>query len=1057
YRISGNFDKEKFKLIYQRIGNYFEAFRTQFVEKDGEPSQIILDDFKGEFIEQVLNNTTTEPVLKTLEELRAKPFDLEKDCLFRAVLITVDDQTHYFQFVWHHIVSDGLTTSIFSRVFEKLYNEGLDAIHQFKTYPLADYLQYEENIIAEKKQEAIEYWNHYLQGAQQNDLAKYTEDNTGKVERKRIDIDPKDLSRFLKAHKTTPFIFFNALISTFIYRCFHLTDIMLSYPKNIRPSEFSNIVGYFVSMFPLRVKLSADMTFNGLLYNLKQQYKKDRDYQAIAFEEIREFLKFAVKPTISVMETCISSPSLNIENLICSSFRTYYAQGQTLLLAYESRSDNYEVKYNQNYIPNYFIEYFENLVSRVLTDTNRRLSEYDLMSIDQKKLLCNWNHTDKPDHNLCDTGKPYPKDKTIHQLFEEQVAETPDNVAVVFEGTPDHKNDGINSFCGSGKQLTYAELNAKANQLARYLQSLSETSGLNCTFKLDSRLRGSDRLVIAAKVAIQEAQFNSEPLLTHSKPDSFIALCLDKSLEMIVGILGILKSGAAYVPIDPNYPDERIRYILEDTKAACVLTQSHYVAKLQMLTNAQLVAVNNNCYQDLSTDNLPPQSTPDDLAYVMYTSGTTGKPKGVMVEHKSLVNTVCFLTSLYHLTDQDRLTQFCSISFDVAYAEIFTPISKGASLHIFSNEIRRNPGKIMDYLNRHKITHTYLPPVVLAELPHQITTHLKTISYAGEPCNAKVAAYWSNKVQLFNLYGPTETTIYAQYKPINCDEVRQIGTPIDNTTAYVFDEYFNSVPIGVIGELYIGGAGLARGYLNQPELTAEKFIANPFATEEDKHHGYDRLYKTGDLVRWLPDGNLEYIGRKDTQVKIRGFRIELSEIESALMEIEGIDQAMVLVKEKKIYDDADTQKYMVGYLIAKSDILLNHEDILEHLEIKLPHYMVPSALVQMHSFPLTINGKVDRQAFPEPAFINDDQYTPPTIELEKQLCRIWQEVLNLPKIGITDHFFKIGGDSILAIQLTSKLRNDNIHVQVRDIYEHSTINALTRFCEPKKLHEFKLN
>ena len=417
YQAQGDLDKEKFKLIYQTIGTHFEAFRTKFVEKDGEAGQIILDDFHGEFIEQVLNNTTTEQVLKSLEELRAKPFDLEKDCLFRAALITADDQTHYFQFVWHHIVSDGLTTSIFSRVFEKLYNEGLEAIQQFKTYPLADYLQYEENIIAEKKQETIEYWKNCLQGAQQNDLAKYTDDATGKVERQRINIDPKALSRFLKAHKTTPFIFFNALISTFLYRCFHLTDIMLSYPKNIRPSEFSNIVGYFVSMFPLRVKLSADMTFDGLLYNLKQQYKKDRNYHAVAFEEVRKHLNHEFHLNITLVEARMTSPQININDFVCSNTGTYYGQPKTIMFAYESISDSYELSYNQNYIPNYFIEYFENLVSQVLTDTNRKLSEYDLMSFDQKKLLCDWSNTDKPYHNFCGSGKPYPKDKTINQLF----------------------------------------------------------------------------------------------------------------------------------------------------------------------------------------------------------------------------------------------------------------------------------------------------------------------------------------------------------------------------------------------------------------------------------------------------------------------------------------------------------------------------------------------------------------------------------------------------------------------------------------------------------------
>uniref|UniRef100_UPI0037C19476 AMP-binding protein n=1 Tax=Caedibacter taeniospiralis TaxID=28907 RepID=UPI0037C19476 len=730
YRISGNFDKEKFKLIYQTIGNYFEAFRTQFIEKDGEAGQIILDDFKGEFVEQMLNdwscapllhypasqarhpftsegelsdklsknspslakwaksalkeannfaslalsavssarswrtmrsrrgslqsqqkritpvdNTTTEPVLKTLEELRAKPFDLEKDCLFRAMLITVDDQTHYFQFVWHHIVTDGLTTSIFSRVFEKLYNEVLDAIHQFKTYPLADYLQYEEKVIAEKKQEAIEYWKTCLQGAQQKDLAKYTEDNTGKVERKRIDIDPKALSRFLKAHKTTPFIFFNALISTFIYRCFHLTDIMLSYPKNIRPSEFSHIVGYFVSMFPLRVKLSADMTFTQLLDHTRDQYQSSKPYQSIPFEHLKSSLDVDFMPNVSVVETHLVSPDMQLVNVKSESNRFFYGGTvEKLSLAYDKVKLIYEIAYNTNYIPAYFVEYFKALINEVLTNANRKLTDYELVSVDQKKLLCDWNKTDTPDHKVLWSGKPYPKDKTIHQLFEEQVAKAPDNVAVVFEGTPDHNNDGINSFCGSGKQLTYAELNAKANQLARYLRSLSDI-----------------------------------------QPDSFIALCLDKSLEMIIGILGILKSGAAYVPIDPNYPDERIRYILKDTKATCLLTQSHYVAKLKTLTNAQLVAVNNNCYQDLSTDNLPPQSTSDDLAYVIYTSGTTGQPKGVLLPHKNIVSLA--VNNFIKVSNEDTFAYLSSPVFDASIFELWTPLLSGAKLIVPDNAV----------------------------------------------------------------------------------------------------------------------------------------------------------------------------------------------------------------------------------------------------------------------------------------------------------------------------------------------------------------------------------
>ncbi len=972
YQVRGNLDRDKFAAIYQTIGNYFEAFKTRFIEKDGEANQIILDRFDGDVIYQELYHSTQDEILAALEQLRAKPFDLEKDWLFRAILIKTDHDQYYFQFVWHHIISDGLTTTIFSQVFEKLYNEGLDAITQFQTYQLADYLDYEEEIIAKSKKETIDYWQHYLQGCNQNDLVKYNHDDTGQINRKRIDIEPKTFNQFLKKHKTTPFIFFNALISTFVLRCFHLNDLVVSYPKNIRPTEFSKIVGYFVSMFPMRIQLSGEMTFAELLEKIKVQYKKDRECQNIAFEEIGKCLRFDVKPNISVMETLIISPKLMIKDSICSEFRTYYAENQTLFLAYENMSDYFEVKYNQKYIPNYFIEYFENLINEVLTNTDKKLSEYELMSIDQKKkkkkkkLLYDWNKTDKP----------YQKNKTIHQLFEEQAQKHPDNIAIVFEG----------------KQLTYAQLNAKANQLAKYLRSLAEI-----------------------------------------KPDTLIALCLDKSLEMIIGILGILKSGAAYVPIDPSYPDERIKYILDDTQATLILSQSRYVSRLQSLSKANIISLDNYCYQGLPIDNLTTVNTSNDLVYVIYTSGTTGQPKGVMIEHKSLINTILFLVRLYKLTDKDHLTEFSSTNFDVSIAEIFTPISKGASLHIFSSEIRKSPSRIIDYINTHKITHTYLPPVVLAQLPHQHVSHLKTISYAGEPCNAKTASHWSHKVQLFNLYGPTEATIYAQCKHIHYDEVEQIGTPIDNTTAYVFDGHFNPVPIEVAGELYIGGAGLARGYLNQPKLTAEKFIVNPFATEEDKQKGYDRLYKTGDLVRWLPDGNLEYIGRKDTQVKIRGFRIELGEIENAVTTIEGIDQAVVINRS------VNDEQYLFAYYTAHHPI--SPELIVEQLANKLPHYMVPSAALQINEIPLTINGKVNIKVLPDIPFQSAQIYIEPRTAQERLVCQAFSTVLLIEKIGIDDDFFRLGGNSIKAIQLSMVLQS-NLEIDVAEIFDLRTPRKL---------------
>jgi surfactin family lipopeptide synthetase A len=969
YQAEGNLDREKFKLIYQTIGNYFEAFRTQFVETDGEAGQIILDDFHGEFIEQVLNNTTTEQVLKTLEELRAKPFNLEKDCLFRAALITADDQTHYFQFVWHHIVTDGLTTGIFSRVFEKLYNEGLDAIQQFKTYPLAGYLQYEENIIAEKKQETINYWQTYLQGAQQNDLAKYTDDATGKVERQRIDIDPKALSRFLKAHKTTPFIFFNALISTFVYRCFHLTDIMLSYPKNIRPSEFSKIVGYFVSMFPLRVKLSADMTFTQLLDHTRDQYQSSKTYQSIPFEHLKSSLEVDFMPNASIVATHLVSPDMQLSDVKSESNCFFYGGTvEKLSLVYDKVKMIYEIAYNTNYIPSYFIEYFKSLIDEVLTDANKKLSAYELMSSDQKKkILYDWN----------DTDKSYPRDKTIHQLFEEQVAKILDHVALVFEGN----------------QLTYRELNAQANQLARHLRSLIDI-----------------------------------------KPDSFIALCLDKSLEMIIGILGILKSGAAYVPIDPGYPDERIKYILEDTKATCLLTQSHYISKLQMLTNTQLIALNDNCYQDLSTDNLLPQSTSNDLAYVIYTSGTTGQPKGVCILHKSLCNMAFSQQENLSINETSRILQFSSIGFDASVWEIFSALVCGATLYIVSNKIKSDVEKLEQVICDQRINMAAFTPEILRLVNPFNLGCLKYVISAGDKCNRKIIDKWKSDRLFINSYGPTENTIcMTLYKFKNDDLPNNIGKPLNNIKCYILGTYCRVIPIGVIGELHISGAGLARGYLNQAELTAEKFIPNPFATETDKTNGYDRLYKTGDLVRWLPDGNLEYIGRKDTQVKIRGFRIELSEIESALTQINGIKQAVVI---NRVIND---EQYLFAYYTAHQQI--SPELVLEELTQKLPHYMLPAAAVQIDNIPLTLNGKVDINGLPLISFQSSQVYIEPRTEQERIICQAFSSVLLIGKIGIDDDFFKLGGNSIKVIQLAIILQA-NFDIQVSELFDLRTPQKL---------------
>ncbi|WP_440992928.1 non-ribosomal peptide synthetase family protein [Cysteiniphilum litorale] len=968
YRVEGNLDVEKFKSIYLTIGDYFEAFKTRFIEKDGKVSQIIRDHFDGEFIYQTLNNSTDQEALDAIEALRAKPFNLEKDWLFRAILIKTNDQTHYFQFVWHHIISDGLTTIVFSEVFERLYNEGLEAIDQFRTYSLTDYLQYETSVIAKKKEETIKYWQNYLKGCQQNELAKYTYNDGEQINRQRLDIDSKALNKLLKTHKTTPFIFFNALISVFLFRCFHLTDILLSYPKNIRANEFNKIVGYFVSLFPMRVQLSPDMTFAGLLYNIKKQYKEDRNYQEIAFEEIRKALKFEIKPNISMIETCLLSQPIQLSDLTLNHLEFFYGNKiTTLSFAYDKNALCYEIIYRENYIPNYFIGYFENLINQILASTDKKISEYELMSIDQKTLLYDWNKTDKP----------YPKDKTIHQLFEEQVKKNPNNIAIVFES----------------EQLNYAQLNAKANQLARYIRSSNTIS-----------------------------------------PDDLIALYLDKSLEMIIGILAILKSGAAYLPLDPSYPDERVKYILNDTQSSLVLSQSHYISRLQAISKAPVISLESDCYENLSSDNLIPMSTANDLAYVIYTSGTTGKPKGVCIQHKALHNLIVGQQDGIKIDKLSKFLQFSSISFDASVWEIFSALSFGAQLYIISDGVKTDRKKISQYIANHQITIALLPPAMLGVLSTDSMNSLQQLLTGGEACNHLIVKKWSSNTNFINAYGLTETTVCAtMHHYIHDKTSTNIGKVITNNKCYVVDIYNNLVPIGVIGELYIGGRGLARGYLNKPELTAEKFIPNRFATETDKTNGYDRLYKTGDLVRWLPNGDLEYIGRYDKQVKVRGFRIELAEIEHALSNIKDIQQAIVI---NKVVND---EQCLFAYYTANEQI--NPQSILDKLTEKLPHYMVPSTALQIHEIPLTVNGKIDINALPDIAFQSSQAYIEPRTEQERIVCQAFSTVLLIEKVGIDDDFFKLGGNSIKAIQLSIVLQS-NLEIDVAEIFDLRTPRKL---------------
>ncbi|WP_426558532.1 amino acid adenylation domain-containing protein [Dapis sp. BLCC M172] len=646
-----------------------------------------------------------------------------------------------------------------------------------------------------------------------------------------------------------------------------------------------------------------------------------------------------------------------------------------------------------------------------------------------KQILVEWNNT------ITD----YPTDKCIHQLFEEQVEKTPDAVAVIFEG----------------KELTYQQLNCQANQLAHYLQSLGV------------------------------------------KPEVLVGICVERSVEMVIGLLGILKAGGAYVPLDPSYPAARLSYILEDAAVPILVTTKSVLSDLpqhsaqvvcldsdlETLRSSQENTVNEvrsqnsevrSCFGngDLSSspktfhrsmrgfrpnyfDNPAIGVTPENLAYVIYTSGSTGQPKGVLISHQNVTRLFKTTEAIYNFNAHDCSTLFHSYAFDFSVWELWSALLYGGRLVIVPYWVSRSPKEFYDLLVQHQVTVLSQTPSAFAQLIEVDRDYsvdalkLRYIIFGGEALQIKTLAPWfechgDRFPQLINMYGITETTVHVTYQILSRESIEQVSSPIGKALGdlkiYILDRYLQPVPIGVTGELHIGGAGLARGYLNRPELTAERFIPNPFEGDNSK------LYKTGDLGRYLPDGNIEYIGRIDNQVKVRGYRIETGEIESTLTQHPSVKQAVVLATE-----DNSGNKSLVAYLVLESETpeVSQTEEIgklKQYLKERLPEYMIPSGFVVLPQLPLTPNGKVDRKALPIPDNISSvsTEYVAPETETQKLLAEIWQEVLGIEKVGIYDNFFDLGGHSLTAVKLVSQIcRNFNISLSVKTLFLQPIIAELS--------------
>jgi amino acid adenylation domain-containing protein len=788
-----------------------------------------------------------------------------------------------------------------------------------------------------------------------------------------------------------------AAFKALIYRYTRQEDVVIGTPiANRTKVEIEGLIGFFVNTLVLRTNLSGNPTFRNLLVNVREITLDAYTHQDLPFEKLVEELQpernLSHSPLFQVMFAFQNTPrsDLKLHDLTLSRIDIDDGTAKfdlTLLMTEDEEGLSGSIEYNTDLFNDDTIGrmrgHYQSLLESIVADPEQHISELEFLTEgERQQILVEWNNNQKN----------YPEDKCIHRLFEEQAERTPDAVAVVFED----------------EHLTYLKLNERANQLAHYL-----------------RRRGVG-------------------------PEVLVGICLERSMEMLTGLLGILKAGGAYVPLDPTYPKDRLEFMLEDAQLKVLLTQDKFMNKLpESMLRVVSLDVDWGVISREKEDNPAGVVKADNLAYVIYTSGSTGKPKGVAMGHRALTNLIFWQLQNSTFPKGMKTLQFTSLSFDVSFQEIFSTWCSGGTLVLVSEEIRRDPMALLHFLKEKEIERLFLPFVALQQLAESVDsgfvpTRLRQIITAGEKLQITPAiASLFEKMpdcSLHNQYGPSETHVVTSFSltgpVISWPALPPIGLPISNTEIYILDPGLNPVPVGVQGELYIGGDGLARGYLNRPELTAEKFINNTFRDSSS-----ERLYKTGDLVRYLPDGNIEFLGRLDNQVKIRGFRVELGEIESVLTLCSGIAQAVVNVQE-----DRPGNRRLVAYVVLKKEDSSAIKEMRSFLRKKLPDYMVPSAFVILDKMPLSPSGKTDRRALPAPerAYTAEmDSFMAPRDALEIQLAKIWEKVLGIKSVGIQEDFFDLGGHSLLAVRLLTEIEKVLcMNLPLATIFQAKTIEQL---------------
>jgi amino acid adenylation domain-containing protein len=994
-KIVGSLDKERLADVFKKLTQRHESLRTTFEIIDGNPVQKIHDSVDFVIEEsQIAQGDDIEAVIKEF----VKPYDLSKLPLFRIKLVKQSaengDGCYFLLFDIHHIISDGVSASIIIKEINALYaGQSLEPLKiQYKDYAAWHEKLLESGFIKSQK----EFWIKQFSGELpvlnmpcdfQRPLNFNPEGESIHFQLGRQQTDK--LNTLARENKVTLYTVLLTAYNILLSKYTGQDDIIIGTPVAGRIHEDTyNVVGIFLNTLPLRNFPKPDKTYRQFLKEVGKNCLRAFDNQDYPFDRLIEDLNIkrdtGRNPVFSAMFVMqnMDMDEVKGQGIKTSRYdvKSKMAQVDVTVNVTENQDGiDFELNYCTHLFRHDTMERFINHFANILTFT----ADNPDIALSQIEMLSD-SEKRQVLYGFNNTRREYDTTATLHSLFEKQAAKTPDNIAVIIDD----------------KEITYGDLNIKANKIAATL------------------------------------------IKKGVKPDEIVGVLADPSIETVAAILGILKAGAAYVPINTGLPAERVSYILTDCASRFILTQKSFFDKIKL--NVEILDIDDSSIYTGNGENPGKTCEPENLAYVIYTSGTTGKPKGVMIQHESISKTLQWRAGEYKLCADDCVLQLFSFSFDGSVAIFFTSLISGSKTVLMRKNGEKDPFMIAKEIVRNKVTYTACVPVLFSAVincmkPEELQT-LKTVILAGDKASAqliKKCAEINPKLEIVNEYGPTESSVVSTiYRNLSEKTSTIIGKPIDNTEIYILDKAGMPQPVGVPGELCISGSRLAKGYLNRPDLTNRKFVKNPFVPGE-------RLYKTGDLAKWMPDGNIMFIGRTDFQVKIRGYRIEPAEIEAELLKNDAVKEAVVIDRL-----DAAGNKYLCAYIVPERDFTVL--ELKNFLLLSLPEYMVPAKFVKMDKIPLTANGKVDRKALPEPDSSVDTgvEYVEPESEIEKKLSAVWKETLGLKNIGVNDNFFDIGGDSMSIINLHSKL--DKVYpgiLTVTDLFSYSTISKLAAYIE----------